>query len=112
MPNADLFLTQKLISSTVPTALRWVKGHSEKEEWTTVEDLNVWCDRQARIESSSNNFPIESQEVTPFEQWAVYSNHPSSHKIIGDLGKEISLCLGFESYYLSFLQNMAYQKQN
>jgi len=115
MPNADLFLTQKSILSTIPTALRWVKGHCEKEEWTTIEDLiqqeltrdeifNVWCNQQARIESSSNSFPIENQEVKPSENWAVYSNHPSSHKIIGDLGKEISLCLGFEAL-LSFLSS-------
>jgi len=42
--------------------------------------------------------------VTPAERWAVCSIHPTSHKIIGDLGQEITSCLGYEPL-LSYLDS-------
>jgi len=57
-PNVDLFLSHNKISRSLPTATQWVRSHSDKGKWESIDDLaqqqlsrdeiyNVWCDRQA-----------------------------------------------------------------
>ena len=56
--NSDLFLVQKFYSSKINATFNWVKGHSDKEQWDSLEQLNsqklsmeetfnMWCDRVA-----------------------------------------------------------------
>jgi hypothetical protein len=114
-PNTDQFITQHEILSKISTSYQWVKSHSDKAEWETIVDLenqklmrdeifNVWCDRLAAAECNSGSIPIDTQEVTSAKQWTFYSIHPTFHKIIGDLGKEITSCLGYESL-LSYIDS-------
>jgi hypothetical protein len=38
-PNIDLFLTQSDISKCIPTHTHWVRSHSDKQKWESIEDL-------------------------------------------------------------------------
>jgi len=86
----------------------WVKGHSDKQPWNSIEDLiqqnlskeeiyNIWCHKfaQSTWELGVTSFPDTS--VAPQEKWAIFSSHPTRHKMIGDFDKELHSLLSFES---------------
>lgn len=106
--NLDLYFTQIGISNTVPIQLHWVKSHRDNGPWDTVHDLkqqklsndeihNVWCDRAAGIAWEQGLTSHFDPDVTLDEQWALYSIHPCSHKLTGNLNNGVYDSLGFDA---------------
>jgi hypothetical protein len=86
--------------------LTWVRGHADKKQLSSIEDLqsqqlsrdeiyNIWCDRMAG-EAMTSFFPtIDDPDVYITEKWAIYSQYPTKHKIVGDLKRDLYSSLGF-----------------
>jgi hypothetical protein len=66
--NTDLFLVQRFYSNHINAQCHWVKGHTDKESWETLEQLknqklsteetfNVWRDRLASNEWKNGTRP-------------------------------------------------------
>jgi hypothetical protein len=121
--NVDLFITHRHSSRNTSTSIIWVTSHSDKRKWESNKDLeqqqltrdeiyNAWCDRQASQEILSESLLTESQPVTPAERWAVYSDYPSFHKLIGSLKEDIHASLGYEALmdYLALKSNLTEAK--
>jgi len=105
--NTDLFLTQQQTQNSIPINLTWVKSHADKKPWKCLKDLldqnltrdevyNVWCNHTAN-NAWMNSTPVDDPAVTPAEQWALYSCHPTYHKITGDVTTAIYSAMGFEN---------------
>jgi hypothetical protein len=106
--NIDLHLSQRNFHSNTPMQLSWVKGHSDKKEWETFNDLrslnltrdetyNVWCDRMAQQERIFNNSTSHyNPEVLGPEKWAASSIYPVYHKITGCFNTEFLSSIRYE----------------
>jgi len=106
--NIDLYLTQRNFHSRTPMQLSWVKGHSNKKEWETFNDLrtlnlprdetyNMWCDRMAQQEQTFNTSTSHyDPEVLGPEKWAAFSIYPVYHKITGCFNTEFLSSIGYE----------------
>ena len=90
----------------------WVKSHSDKKPWKSIEDLknqglsrdqiyNVWYDYIAGL-TWSKNTSTDDPEVTQLERWALYASYPTPHKIIGNLTRDIYSTVGYQDL-LSYL---------
>jgi ribonuclease HI len=113
--NVDLYLTQHEIRSSIPISLHWVKSHQDTEAWDTVSDLqsqgltndaiyNVWCDRAAAI-AWEQVFPSNFDPVvTPAEKWALFTIHPSYHKIICDMNSGLYNMIAFHALSTYIMQ--------
>jgi hypothetical protein len=55
----------------------------EKQNLSTGEIYNVWCDCMAKETWHNGSISLYDFEVLPDECWAIYSKHPTFHKIIG-----------------------------
>ncbi len=108
-PTIDLYFTQHRQSTPNHLSLSWVKGHTDKQPWSTVIDLqsqhlsrdkiyNVWCDRMAGEAWNSSFSPQDAPDVYIDEHWAVYSLFPHYHKITGELSQNLFWTLGFTSF--------------
>jgi hypothetical protein len=98
--------------------LSWVRGHSDKKAWQTFHDLkslnlsceemyNVWCDRTAQKTWELGQASILDPSVLPSEWWAVYSRHPTYHKLTGKFDNSIYSTSGHTD-----LQEYLHQKHN
>lgn len=99
------------IHRTTPFQYKWVKRHTNKHPWKSIDDLMhqklaseeiyyVWCDHLAWITWEQGPPSFFDPEVSPQKKWAVYSDHPVPHKIIGHLGTELQFHLSFSSIRL------------
>jgi hypothetical protein len=118
-PNTDLYLTQCRNHRASKIKYEWVKSHMDKRPWKSIDDLihqklaldeiyNVWCDRVARSTWEHGHPTFTDPEVSPQEKWAVYSDHPIKHKIIGNLRSELQSHLSFSttSSYICMKHNL------
>jgi len=106
--NIDIYLNQRNFHSRTPMQLSWVKGHSNKKEWETFNDLrtlnlprdetyNMWCDRMAQQEQTFNTSTSHyDPEVLGPEKWAAFSIYPVYHKITGCFNTEFLSSIGYE----------------
>jgi len=112
--NSDLNLSFRDPSVSKPLALSWVRSHSDKQPWETVQDLksqrlsrdetyNVWCDRMAQLEWSNGAVSNFEPEVLPSEKWALFSSFPTSHKITGSLDTGFAYAMGYKDL-LSYIE--------
>jgi len=106
--NTDLFLVQHFYSNHINAQCHWVKGHTDKESWETLEQLknqkisteetfNVWRDRLASNEWKNETHLVYDPDVPPQEQWGIYSNHPTYHKLLGNMSTDLANALSWES---------------
>jgi len=90
----------------VPDKYKWVKSHTNKKPWKTIDDLihqklvteeiyNVWSDRLAQMEWEIGSPTFPDLKVSPQEKWSVYSDHTQSRKVVGNLGHELQSLLSF-----------------
>jgi hypothetical protein len=74
--------------------LSWVHSHSDKKPWETFSELkrlnlsrdetyNVWCDRMAQKTWETGASSYFDPVVLPTEKWALFSRHPTFHKLTG-----------------------------
>jgi hypothetical protein len=74
--NNDLFLVQRFYSNRIKAQFNWVKGHTDKEPWETLQQLktqklsteemfNVWCDRMASNEWKNGTHSVFDPDVSP-----------------------------------------------
>jgi hypothetical protein len=77
--NMDLYPTQWQIQHSVQISMEWVKGHSEKKDWKSIQDLedqqltidqiyNVWCDHMAETQWKTGSSSFHDPEVTSAER--------------------------------------------
>jgi hypothetical protein len=101
-----------------PISLSRVRGHSDEKPWHALQDLKglklsrdatytVWCDRMAQKAWESGKSSHVDPKVLPGEQWAVYSRHPTFHKITGNFDNGI-----YSSFGYSALSTYLHQKDN
>jgi hypothetical protein len=106
--HIDFYIVRRHLMKNNKITFEWVKGHSDKQPWNSIEDLiqqnlskeeiyNIWCHKfaQSTWELGVTSFPDTS--VAPQEKWAIFSSHPTRHKMIGDFDKELHSLLSFES---------------
>jgi hypothetical protein len=117
-PNSDLYITQNIMTSPNNILLEWVRGHADKKPWSSIEDLksqqlsrdeiyNVLCNRMAG-DAWKSCFPIvEDPDVYATEKWAIYSQYPNKHKLVGDLKQDLYYSLG--SLHLQQFVTQKYQ---
>jgi len=107
--NTDLFFTQRSVHRKTPIQLLWIKEHSNRHPWKSIEDLksqklscdeiyNVWCDYMAGC-AWEHSTPIDDPDIMVAERWALYSIHPTYHKIIGQLTDAIYSALRFQELH-------------
>jgi hypothetical protein len=107
-PNIDLLLEYKAATKTQQVTPHWVKSHEDKDTpWQDFSELkalrlpleaamNVWCDNLAETHRH-NDISYPSTCVFPNEIWALFSNIPTTHKIIGKLEDAIHHTLYYEA---------------
>jgi len=89
-----------------------------QETWQTFHDLkslnlsceetyNVWCDRIAQKTWELGQASISDPSVLPSKRWAVYSRHPTYHKLTGKFDNGIYSTSGYTD-----LQEYLHQKHN
>lgn len=118
--NVDLFLTQCTRAKSLPISYEWVQGHADEHPWPSVQDLvsqhlkreevyNIWCDQMAHQEWSSRPASYHDPEVSPEERRAIFMDHPSHHKITGNLSTCLIEALGFQATmeYISKRRNLS-----
>jgi len=105
-PKSDLLLTQKATVDKCRISYEWVKGHTEKGPWKSIQDLeeqklsheeifNVWCDGAAENEWAFGSASCFDPAVSPAEKWAIFTQVPYHYKLIGDLSSGIPEALGY-----------------
>jgi len=105
-PNVDLYINQQHLTKQNSITHEWVRGHSDKGKWNSIQDLrdqglnrdeiyNVWCDKLAKQFWSSSDAADHKPEATPVKKWAIYSSFSTPHKTTGSLSEGVYSCLGY-----------------
>jgi hypothetical protein len=107
-PNMDLLMEYKAATENLQVTTHWVQSHQDKDtpwyDFSELKDLrlpmdatvNVWCDKLAeQNQLKDTSFPAIS--VLPSEKWALFTNIPLPHKIIGRLENIIHQTLYHEA---------------
>ena len=84
---------------------QWENISDLKEQGLSHEEIyNVWCDRLANQAQSNGDPTMPDPSVSPAEKWALYTNHPTDHKIIGNLSSVVPESLAYPDT-LTFICN-------